>query len=137
MLVLSRRLNEKLLIPCIRSSIQVLSIQGGQVRLGVEAPPEVAVFREEIYKSDLQDEESTGDERPAVARGRVPALLRNRLARLALGLERLQRQMEGKLGANVRTALDQLGDEFDELARIVNNLPDDNSEMKRSAGCAR
>ena len=95
MLVLSRRLNEKLLIPCIRSAIQVLSIQGGQVRLGIDAPPEVAVFREEIYKSDLQDEESTGG--PAVMRGRVPALLRNRLARLALGLDRLQRQMEGKL----------------------------------------
>lgn len=50
MLVLSRRLNEKLLIPCIRTVIQVLSIQGGQVRLGVDAPSEVAVFREEIYQ---------------------------------------------------------------------------------------
>ncbi len=98
MLVLSRRLNEKLLIPCIRSAIQVLSIQGGQVRLGIDAPPEIAVFREEIYKCDPQ--ESSSDKGAAAPRDRIAALLRNRLARLALGLDRLQRQMEEKLGAS-------------------------------------
>ena len=135
MLVLSRRLNEKLLIPGIRTAIQVLSIQGGQVRLGIDAPPEIAVFREEIYKCD--PEESASDKGAAAPRDRIAALLRNRLARLALGLDRLQRQMEEKLGASARTSLDQLGDEFDELVRLVNDLPDDNSEMKHSAGCAR
>ena len=84
MLVLSRRLNEKLLIPSIKTAIQVLSIQGGQVRLGVQAPPEVAVFREEIYQNDPQTDEPT-------PRERIPGLVRNRLARLALGLDRLAR----------------------------------------------
>jgi len=119
MLVLSRRLNEKLLIPCIRTAIQVLSIQGNQVRLGIDAPNEVAVFREEIYKA----EPDTRDPISAVPKDRLPGLLRNRLARLALGLDRLQRRMQGDAAApSAQAALDQLGEEFDELTRIVNDL---------------
>ncbi len=98
MLVLSRRINEKLLIPCIETAVQVLSIQGGQVRLGVEAPPEVAVFREEIYKRDSDRDES-------VPESQAPGLLRNRLGLLALGLDRLQRQMQGKLTPDARIAI--------------------------------
>src|SRR5439155_14553891 len=49
MLVLSRRTNEKILLPGINAAVQVVSIKPGVVRLGVEAPPEVAVYREEIY----------------------------------------------------------------------------------------
>jgi carbon storage regulator len=137
MLVLSRRLNEKLLIPSIRTAIQVLSIQGGQVRLGVEAPKEVAVFREEIYKTESEKQESIAG--PAALRDRLPGLLRNRLARLALGLDRLQDQLAGDDPASAaQAALDRLGDEFDELARLVNGLLDDGvPPTKRPVGCAR
>jgi carbon storage regulator CsrA len=47
MLVLSRRLNEKLCFPGMRTVVQVVGVKGGVVRLGVEAPPEVTVLREE------------------------------------------------------------------------------------------
>src|SRR5436305_2320514 len=48
MLVLSRRLNEKLLFPDIGTAVQVLSVKGSTVRLGIQAPPEVTILREEI-----------------------------------------------------------------------------------------
>jgi carbon storage regulator CsrA len=48
MLVLSRRLNERIRFPGFDMSIQILSIQGGVVRLGIEAPPEVGVVRDEL-----------------------------------------------------------------------------------------
>ncbi len=49
MLVLSRRLNERILIgDNIR--ITVLGIRGNQVRLGIEAPGEVRVIREELTR---------------------------------------------------------------------------------------
>jgi carbon storage regulator CsrA len=40
MLVLARRLNERILFPCIQAAIEVVAVRGSVVRLGIEAPPE-------------------------------------------------------------------------------------------------
>ena len=48
MLVLSRRLREKIEIPGLNITIQVVAIKPGVVRIGIEAPPDVRVFREEV-----------------------------------------------------------------------------------------
>jgi carbon storage regulator len=47
MLVLSRKLNEKIVIDG-GIVVTVVKIEGGQVRIGVEAPSHIKVFREEI-----------------------------------------------------------------------------------------
>jgi carbon storage regulator len=47
-LVLTRKLNEKIVI-ADRIVVTVVKLDGGQVRLGIEAPREIAVFREEIH----------------------------------------------------------------------------------------
>ena len=47
MLVLSRRLGERIMIGD-RIVVTVTKLDHGQVRLGIEAPREMAVFREEI-----------------------------------------------------------------------------------------
>ncbi len=51
MLILSRRLGEKIDVPECGLSVAVVGIQGNRVRLGISAPPEVAVLREEISHS--------------------------------------------------------------------------------------
>jgi carbon storage regulator len=48
MLILTRRVGEKLKIGD-DVSITVLGFQGNQVRIGIEAPHEVSVHREEVY----------------------------------------------------------------------------------------
>lgn len=49
MLILTRRVGETIVInDDIR--VTILGIKGGQVRLGVEAPSNVAVHREEIHQ---------------------------------------------------------------------------------------
>jgi carbon storage regulator CsrA len=48
MLVLSRRLNEKIVLPGLSITVQVLDVRRGAVRLGIDAPPEVTVLREEV-----------------------------------------------------------------------------------------
>jgi len=48
MLVLSRRLYEKIVFPEIQATIQVVTIKPGVVRLAIDAPRGVSVFREEI-----------------------------------------------------------------------------------------
>ena len=48
MLVLSRRLHEKVLFPGLNITVQVVAIKPGVVRIGIEAPPEVRIAREEL-----------------------------------------------------------------------------------------
>ena len=48
MLVLTRKNDEALRIgPDVR--VRIINVSGRQVRLGIEAPPEVQVVREELY----------------------------------------------------------------------------------------
>lgn len=51
MLVLSRRANEKLVLPTVNVAVQVVKILGNAVRLGIEAPGDVPVYREELLKA--------------------------------------------------------------------------------------
>jgi carbon storage regulator CsrA len=55
MLVLARRLNEKVVLPSLGVTVQVLDIRRGTVRLGIEAPPEVTVLREELVSKPCRN----------------------------------------------------------------------------------
>jgi carbon storage regulator len=50
MLVLSRKLGEQIVIPTLDLALTVVSIEGNRVRLGISAPDEIAVHREEICR---------------------------------------------------------------------------------------
>ncbi|WP_434353820.1 carbon storage regulator CsrA [Psychrobacter sp. HD31] len=56
MLILTRRVGETLMIGD-EVSVRVLGVKGNQVRLGVNAPKDIAVHREEIYQR-IQHERS-------------------------------------------------------------------------------
>lgn len=49
MLILTRRVGESLMIND-EVKVKVLGMHGNQVRIGIDAPKEVAVYREEIYR---------------------------------------------------------------------------------------
>lgn len=60
MLILTRRVGESLMIG-EEVKVTVLGVKGNQVRIGVNAPKQVAVHREEIYQR-IQREKTEGEE---------------------------------------------------------------------------
>jgi len=56
MLVLSRKIGERIVVPECNLMVTVVAIEGNKVRLGFSAPAEVGVFREEVW-NEIEPEE--------------------------------------------------------------------------------
>jgi carbon storage regulator CsrA len=91
MLVLSTRLNEKVHLPDSRTTIEVVAIQSGTVRLGISAPEEVRILRQGIPDRVAEwgiDPDEAAEE-PALQR--IKRLLDKRLEIAHKGLNEAQR----------------------------------------------
>jgi len=60
MLILTRRVGETLMVGD-DVTVTVLGVKGNQVRIGVDAPKDVAVHREEIYQRIQNEKEGQQD----------------------------------------------------------------------------
>lgn len=84
MLVMSRRQDEKIVFPGLGVTITLVNVRGSTARLGIDAPREITVLREEI----------AGDLPPNRIRDRDPHAIRNVLNSINLSVMLYQRQME-------------------------------------------
>ena len=57
MLVLSRKKDERIIIGD-QITVMVIEIRGDKVRLGIDAPKEVTVHREEVYEAIRREQQS-------------------------------------------------------------------------------
>lgn len=91
MLVLSRRKDEKLVFPNLQIEVQVLRVSGNVVRLGVKAPADIRILRDEL----VEKLEAAVSAVPQTASSRsLRHEMRNRMNTLNVALHLLERQLE-------------------------------------------
>jgi carbon storage regulator len=54
MLVLSRKIGERILVRHCELAVTVIAVEGKAVRLGFSAPEDIAVYREEVWQQRCQ-----------------------------------------------------------------------------------
>jgi carbon storage regulator len=56
MLVLSRKTDEKIVVPTHGIVFTILEVRGDKVRIGISAPAEIPVYREEVWERIVRNE---------------------------------------------------------------------------------
>lgn len=116
MLVLSRRQNETLVFPGLETTIQVVSIKKGVVRLGIAAPKHVRVLR-----GELPDHDAEWADAPAAVPPGLPKLVEKRLAIVRRGLDEVQRSMSAARTEEAELLLDKLDEDLHLLRQRVHS----------------
>ena len=63
MLILTRKLGEVIRVGDA-VTVRVLEVKGNQVRLGVEAPTDIRIYREEVYRAIRRENEEAALQEP-------------------------------------------------------------------------
>jgi carbon storage regulator len=115
-LVLTRRLNERILLPDLGVAIGVVALKPSLVRLGIEAPSHVTVLREEVHRRALP---------PSDRGGRLSSpepSLSDQLTAVGACLDLLRRQLNGAPSSELRATAARLGDAFEALQRELQEV---------------
>ena len=123
MLVLSRRSKERLSLPDLGVTIHFLRIQAGSVKVGVDAPPQVRIMRDEV--SDVSKRADATRKQLLRLPREIRHGIRNELHAISVGLHLYQEQM--KLGMT-----DDARETFDDIMASIRRL-DENELFQRSA----
>ena len=116
MLVLSRRLHEKVLFPGTHTSVQIVAVKGGVVRLGIDAPPDVIILREEVPERTAEwgpaQEKQPADPALERTRDQLNGQVRDRLRLTSVGLGLLQLQLDAGLAEEAQATLARIREDF-------------------------
>ena len=117
MLVLSRKPDQSVHFPNLGITIDILQVNGKTVKVGIDAPRDIAVLRGEIAAAEAKQAVAEDDPKSQTREERHE--LRNRLHSARLALNLLQRQLDAglteKAEITLRRALNALGT-LDEMA---------------------
>lgn len=127
MLVLSRRTDESIVFPTLGVTVKVLRLDGSKAKLGVQAPADVRILREEISQAPAADLPRLDGTR--TGSDESGHRLRNRLNTVSLSLMLYRQQMAaGQLDAANHTFLQLIED----LEHIESNLSGESTPKSES-----
>ena len=72
MLILSRKIGESLIIDG-KIEVKIVDISGDKIKIGIEAPKEVSVFRDELGKTVEGNKQAVAAVRPSAVKDFVKA----------------------------------------------------------------
>ncbi|MBC8113463.1 MAG: response regulator [Candidatus Saccharimonas sp.] len=110
MLVLSRKTDQKIVFPNLGITLKLLSVKGNLARIGIEAPNDMPVMRQELV------DESATPPTPYVSR-ELRHDVRNSLNTIRLAVELFQRQMEAGLPDKAQSTFLKLVQQLGNLDR--------------------
>jgi carbon storage regulator CsrA len=99
MLVVTRRSNEKIVFPTLGITVHVLGVADRRARVGIEAPPEVKVLRDEICPASAR----LSDPSPG---GKAHHAMANALSKATLAIHLARKQCEAGRAADADAVLD-------------------------------
>src|SRR5688500_378976 len=102
--VFSTRPNEKIVLPDSRTTIEVVAIQSGTVRLGISAPHDARVIRENASEWPPLDPEAVG----APSLPMLRKLLDKRLEIAREGIDEAQQALRGGREEDARVLLEKV-----------------------------
>lgn len=114
MLVLSRREGEKIVFPTIGVTVHVLRIKGNTSRLGIQAPADIKVLRDELTGGPDDDPAAVAG-RPLSRIDRLRHGVLNRLNAANLALQLYKRQMAVGREAEAAVTFQRILEEFEAL----------------------
>ncbi len=124
MLVLTRRLGQKIIFPTMRTTVQVVAAKAGVVRLGIDAPEGLPVYREELLERNgfSVPPAATDGTRLEDAAHQLKHLLNNRLNASTIGVALLRRQLERGLIGDMAATLDKIEDNLKTIQERTEQL---------------
>lgn len=81
MLILSRKAGEKIMIGD-EISVSIIEIRGDQVRVGVDAPKNVKVFRQEVFDAIKAENKAAAESKPVLPQVDFGPLITERAKRV-------------------------------------------------------
>ena len=119
MLVLSTRLNEKILLPDTNTAIEVVAIQSGTVRLGISAPEDVRILRENVPDRVAEWGPEPADEDRTPTIHDVKQLIEKRLEIARKGITEAHKCLRAGRDEEARVLLEKIDEDLHLLRRRV------------------
>jgi carbon storage regulator CsrA len=119
-LVLTRRENEKILLPDLGVTVELMSVSGNRARLGISAPAAIRILREEVAANEKAIHQ-------AAALGRIPRefahTMRNRLNAAGLAVEMVRLHLTAGDAVSAQQPLEKVVEELKGLAALLQPDP--------------